>query len=109
VLVGLRGPVLLGIALVLDLRVGGLDVNGPTLSPARLRYRYLQFSGLAVRDLALVPGSDDVLVLAGPSMTLAGRLLPLPMAKRPPSVPSRRFASKVAGASPGWSPPSRSS
>jgi len=90
VLMGLRGPVLLGITLVLDLRVGGLDVNRPTLSPARLRYRYLQLSGLAVRDLAQVPGSDDVLVLAGPSMTLAGRLLPLPTAKRPPSVTSRK-------------------
>jgi hypothetical protein len=72
VLVGLRGPVLRGIALVVDLRLGGLDGGGPTLSLEHWRCRHLQLSGLAVRDLAVVPGSDDVLVLAGPTMTLAG-------------------------------------
>ena len=72
VLVGMRSPVLRGIALVLDLRLGGLDGDGPTLNLARRRFRYLELAGLAVRDLAVVPGSDDVLVLAGPSMTLAG-------------------------------------
>lgn len=72
VLVGLRGPVLRGIALVLDLRLGGLDGDGPTLSLEAHRCRYLSLSGLAVRDLAVVPGSDDVLVLAGPTMDLAG-------------------------------------
>ncbi len=73
VLVGLRGPVLRGIALLLDLRLDGLDDDGSrTLTLAGLRFRYLQLSGLAVRDLAVVPGSDDVLVLAGPTMTLAG-------------------------------------
>ena len=72
VLVGMRGPVLRGIALVLDLRLGGLNGDGPTLSLVRRRFRYLQLAGLAVRDLAVVPGSDDVLVLAGPSMTQAG-------------------------------------
>lgn len=71
-LVGLRGPVLRGIALVLDLRLAGLGGDGPTLTLDGLRYRYLQLSGLAVRDLAVVPGSDDVLVLAGPTMDLAG-------------------------------------
>ncbi|MEA5410276.1 DUF3616 domain-containing protein [Synechococcus sp. BA-120 BA3] len=72
VLVGLRGPVLRGIALVLDLRLGGLDGDGPTLSLEAHRCRYLSLSGLAVRDLAVVPGSHDVLVLAGPTMDLAG-------------------------------------
>jgi hypothetical protein len=71
-LVGLRGPVLRGIALVLDLGLVGLDSDGPTLTLDSLRYRYLQLSGLAVRDLAVVPGSDDVLVLAGPTMDLPG-------------------------------------
>lgn len=71
VLVGLRGPVLRGIALVLDLRLAGFG-SGPTLTLADLRYRYLQLSGLAVRDLAVVPDSDDVLILAGPTMSLAG-------------------------------------
>ena len=72
VLVGLRGPVLRGIALVLDLRLGGLAGDSPILTLASRRFRYLQLSGLAVRDLAVVPGSDDLLMLAGPTMTLAG-------------------------------------
>ncbi len=73
VLVGLRGPVLRGIALVLDLRLAGLDEAGSsTLTLAGQRFRYLQLNGLAVRDLAVVPGSDDLLVLAGPTMTQAG-------------------------------------
>lgn len=72
-LVGLRGPVLRGIALVLDLHLDGIESNGSsTLTLAAQRCRYLQLNGLAVRDLAVVPGSDDVLVLAGPTMTVAG-------------------------------------
>lgn len=73
VLVGLRGPVLRGIAIVLDLHLDGVKKDGSsTLTLAAQRFRYLQLSGLAVRDLAVVPGSDDVLVLAGPTMTVAG-------------------------------------
>lgn len=72
VLVGLRGPVLRGIALVVDLRLGGLDADEGPLTLARHRLRFLDLRGLAVRDLAVVPGEDDVLVLAGPTMTQAG-------------------------------------
>jgi hypothetical protein len=73
VLVGLRGPVLRGIAMVLDLQLDGIEQDGSsTLTLAAQRFRYLQLNGLAVRDLAVVPGSDDVLVLAGPTMTVAG-------------------------------------
>jgi hypothetical protein len=72
VLVGLRGPVLRGIAVVADLRLGGLDTGAPRLTLERHHLRYLQLSGLAVRDLAVVPGSDDVLLLAGPTMTQTG-------------------------------------
>ncbi len=71
-LVGLRGPVLRGIALVLDLQMGGLDGDGPTLTLDNHHIRYLSLGGLAVRDLAVVPGSDDVLILAGPTMTQVG-------------------------------------
>jgi hypothetical protein len=72
-LVGLRGPVLRGIAMVLDLHLDGVEGDGSsTLTLAAQRFRYLQLKGLALRDLAIVPGSDDVLVLAGPTMTVAG-------------------------------------
>jgi hypothetical protein len=82
-LVGLRGPVLRGVALVADLQVGGIAKGdnldndpghgiGAPLSLERLRLRLLDLDGLAVRDLAVLPDTDDVLVLAGPTMTLAG-------------------------------------
>jgi Protein of unknown function (DUF3616) len=74
--VGLRGPVLRGWAVVLEI----LPVPDPT-DPARLvlgawgdgsRYRkhFLDLGGLGVRDLC--PDGDDLLVLAGPSMALSG-------------------------------------
>jgi uncharacterized protein DUF3616 len=75
-LVGLRGPVLRGWAVVLELR----PVQDPT-DPGRLalgilpegaRYRkhFLDLGGLGVRDLCV--DGDDVLVLAGPTMTVPG-------------------------------------
>jgi Protein of unknown function (DUF3616) len=74
--VGLRGPVLRGWAVVLEL----LPVPDPT-EPGRLtlgawgdgsRYRkhFLDLRGLGVRDLC--PDGPDLLVLAGPSMALSG-------------------------------------
>jgi hypothetical protein len=74
VLLGLRGPVLRGWAVVLELHLE--DVPG---RPERLalpsqgrRYRkhLLQLDGLGVRDLCRV--DDDVLVLAGPTMDVDG-------------------------------------
>jgi hypothetical protein len=79
-LVGLRGPVLRGVALVADLQIGGINAPvdstaarcGPPLSLESHRLRYLDLDGLAVRDMAALPGSDDVLLLTGPSMSLDG-------------------------------------
>jgi Protein of unknown function (DUF3616) len=76
VYVGLRGPVLRGWAVVLELR----PVQDPT-DPGRLalgifpegsRYRkhFLDLGGLGVRDLCA--DGDDLLVLAGPTMALPG-------------------------------------
>jgi hypothetical protein len=74
--VGLRGPVLRGWAVVLEVR----PVQDPT-DPGRLalgifpegaRYRkhFLELGGLGVRDLC--PDGDDLLVLTGPTMALSG-------------------------------------
>lgn len=74
--VGLRGPVLRGWAVVLEV----LPVPDPA-DPTRImlgefgdgtRYRkhMLDLGGLGVRDLC--PDGDDLLVLAGPSMALSG-------------------------------------
>jgi hypothetical protein len=76
VYLGLRGPVLRGWALVLEVR----PYVDPT-QPDRLRLRafpdgapyrkhVLDLDGLGVRDLC--PAGDDLLVLAGPTMDLDG-------------------------------------
>jgi hypothetical protein len=74
VLVGLRGPVLRGWAVVLELRLTEVPGRPDRLAlPAdgrRYRKHFLQIDGLGVRDLCRA--GDDVLVLAGPSMDVDG-------------------------------------
>ncbi len=74
VLVGLRGPVLRGWAVVLELHTGSVPGVTPRLAlrgdGRRYRSYFLDLGGLAVRDLARA--GDDVLVLAGPTMDLDG-------------------------------------
>lgn len=71
---GLRGPVLRGWAVVLEVRPrethpGRLDL-APFDDGALYRTHLLDLGGLGVRDLC--PDGDDLLVLAGPSMSLDG-------------------------------------
>lgn len=74
VFLGLRGPVLRGWAVIVELQAG----NGPGIDPVpfgpggrRYRKHFLDLCGLGVRDLC--PHGDDLLVLAGPTMELDGR------------------------------------
>jgi GNAT superfamily N-acetyltransferase len=76
VYLGLRGPVLRGWAVVLELRPE-VDPDAPErlrLTPfdddRPYRKHVLQLRGLGVRDLC--PHGDDLLVLAGPTMELDG-------------------------------------
>ncbi|MEX5721036.1 DUF3616 domain-containing protein [Geodermatophilus maliterrae] len=76
VYLGLRGPVLRGWAVVLELRPE-VDAEDPTRLrlrrfPDGCRYRkhVLRLAGLGVRDLC--PQGEDLLVLAGPTMDLDG-------------------------------------
>ncbi|MGY1792697.1 DUF3616 domain-containing protein [Geodermatophilus sp. SYSU D00525] len=76
VFLGLRGPVLRGWAVVLELRPE-VDERDPTRLrlrrfPGGRRYRkhVLRLAGLGVRDLC--PQGEDLLVLAGPTMDLDG-------------------------------------
>ncbi|SDD54909.1 Protein of unknown function [Geodermatophilus telluris] len=76
VYLGLRGPVLRGWALVLEL-CPEVDAHDPTRLrlrrfPDGRRYRkhVLRMAGLGVRDLC--PQGEDLLVLAGPTMDLDG-------------------------------------
>ncbi len=74
--VGLRGPVLRGWAVVLELRPAQDPTDPGRLAlgifPEGTRYRkhVLDLGGLGVRDLC--PQGDDLLVLAGPTMALSG-------------------------------------
>ncbi len=78
VLVGMRGPVLRGIAVVLELaphRVDSPDTKADRLQltsigPDGRKYRrhFLDLAGHGIRDLCW--HGDDLLVLAGPTMTL---------------------------------------
>ena len=74
VLVGLRGPVLRGWAVILELEpeLDGSDLTLKAIGPKDRRYRkhFLQLGGLGVRDLC-VQGSD-LLIMAGPTMDLDG-------------------------------------
>lgn len=73
---GLRGPVLRGWAIVLELRVEAEDpADGelglrPFDDGRRYRLHALDLAGLGVRDLC--PHGEDLLVLAGPTMDLDG-------------------------------------
>jgi hypothetical protein len=74
VFIGLRGPVLRGWALVIELQVGdGPGLVPQPIGPGNRRYRkhFLRLHGLGVRDLCR--HGQDLLVLAGPTMELDGR------------------------------------
>jgi hypothetical protein len=77
VFIGLRGPVLRGWAVLLELAVAEQDPSTLTLKPIGpegrpYRKHFLDLRGLGVRDLC-AQGSD-LLILAGSTMTLAGPL-----------------------------------
>lgn len=71
-LLGLRGPVLRGYAFVLELEIAASGEDLEIVSQGKRRYRKhaLDLDGLGVREL--IVWGDDVLVLAGPTMTLDG-------------------------------------
>ncbi|MDF2980140.1 MAG: hypothetical protein K0S40_4868 [Actinomycetospora sp.] len=86
VVLGLRGPVLRGWAVLLGLAV---HVEGPELALDAVGKHFVDLDGLGVRDLAR--DGDDLLVLAGPTMVLDGpaRILRLPGAAAgslPPAI-----------------------
>lgn len=75
VFLGLRGPVLRGWAIVIELQVeeaadGSLMLEKPGASGGLYLKHFLQLDGLGVRDLSV--DGDDLLVLGGPSMDLDG-------------------------------------
>ena len=74
VFIGLRGPVLRGWAVVVELEAGdGPGIEPQPIGPGGRRYRkhLLDLRGLGVRDLCRQ--GEDLLILAGPTMELDGR------------------------------------
>jgi hypothetical protein len=89
-LLGLRGPVLRGWAMVLELSISiekdRLKIND-VASGVRYRKHFLDLNGLGVRDLA--PDGEDLLILAGPTMVLDGPVSVFRWRQRAaPSAPS---------------------
>ena len=80
---GLRGPVLRGWAVILELRVKTaadgrlklrrlIDTDGVE---RRYRKHFVNLGGLGIRELAPAPGGTDLLILAGPTMDLDGPVM----------------------------------
>jgi len=97
---GLRGPVLRGWAVLLEIRPGTHPDHPhrlalrPLEDGSRYRTHFLDLDGLGIRDLC--PHGDDLLILAGPSMDLDGpvRVLRWPGAAvvdQPAVVPADRL------------------
>lgn len=77
IFLGLRGPVLRGWAVILELEVAENDDDSSTLRLVDVgedkrpyRKHFLQLGGLGVRDVCVQ--GDDLLILAGPTMSLDG-------------------------------------
>jgi hypothetical protein len=71
--VGLRGPVLRGWAVVLQLQVDQADTgttSNPLMVHTPIRKHFLDLGGLGIRELCA--DGDDLIVLAGPTMVLDG-------------------------------------
>jgi len=75
-LIGLRGPVLRGWAIVLELKIDaeGSELRLRPIGPKDRPYRkhFLNLEGCGVRDLCFA--GNDLLVLAGPTMALDGAI-----------------------------------
>jgi Protein of unknown function (DUF3616) len=76
ILIGLRGPVLRGIAILLEIEVeegSSHELNLKAIEEDRKYKRhFLDLGGLGIRELCFEEDSKDLLVLAGPTMDLDG-------------------------------------
>ncbi|MEM6590520.1 MAG: DUF3616 domain-containing protein, partial [Cyanobacteria bacterium P01_C01_bin.73] len=76
IFIGLRGPVLRGWAILLELQLeaDGSDLKLTKMGPDKVRYRkhFVDLRGLGIRDLC--PIGNDLLILAGPTMDLSAAI-----------------------------------
>lgn len=74
---GLRGPVLRGWAMILEIELEDADPGYLTLKPigdSKQRYKkhFVDLNGLGIRDLCLQ--GEDLIILAGPTMDMEGSM-----------------------------------
>ncbi|MEB3355893.1 MAG: DUF3616 domain-containing protein [Synechococcales bacterium] len=77
IFLGLRGPVLRGWAIILELELAEAEPGVLTLKPIGkgdrpYRKHFVQLNGLGVRELCLY--KEDLIILAGPTMELEGEM-----------------------------------
>lgn len=76
IFLGLRGPVLRGWAIILELELEDSDPGVLTLKTlengALYRKHFVDLNGLGIRELCL--RGDDLIILAGPTMALSGAM-----------------------------------
>jgi hypothetical protein len=95
---GLRGPVLRGWALLLELQVketrrGRLKLRKAGPDGARYVKHFLDLAGLGMRELAF--DGDALLILAAPTMDLDGPVVLYPGRARSPR-PGRRWCRRTS-------------
>jgi hypothetical protein len=77
-MIGLRGPVLRGMAILLEVEVddsSSPELNLKTIGNDRRQYKrhFLDLNGLGIRELCWDNSHNSLLILAGPTMALDGR------------------------------------
>lgn len=77
IFIGLRGPVLRGIAILLEIEVednGSHELELKKIGNDGRRYKrhFLDLDGLGIRELCFEDGTNNLLILAGPTMDLDG-------------------------------------
>jgi hypothetical protein len=77
IFIGLRGPVLRGIAILLEIEVeenGSHELNLKKIGDDGREYKrhFLDLDGLGMRELCFENGTNNLIVLAGPTMDLDG-------------------------------------
>ena len=76
IFIGIRGPVLRGWAVILEIEVEDVSENFFKLKPDKKKKFYkkhfLHLEGMGIRDLRVV--EDDLLILAGPTMDIDGTI-----------------------------------
>ncbi|MCU0494408.1 MAG: DUF3616 domain-containing protein [Chloroflexaceae bacterium] len=98
VFLGFRGPVLRGWAIILEIALAETEPGGLTLQALgdkgqRYKKHFVDLRGLGIRELTMQ--GQDLIILAGPTMTLAGAMQ-IYRLKHPTSLPGDSLSGRMA-------------